>query len=116
MTDDTTILDSQITASSLYNSNWAPHLARLNQNTAWGTHDLNLNQWLQVVLNADHLLLGVQTQGKDDSWVKSFKVDYSTDDGATWQSVNGADGQPEVKCLMQYIATFEQNVYRSTLK
>ena len=100
MADDTIILDSQITASSSWPyPTWAPHDARLNQNTAWSTHTRDQNQWLQVVLNTDYLLLGVQTQGRLDTWTKSFKVDYSTDDGATWQSVNGMDGQPEVKCF-----------------
>ena len=105
MADDT-ILDSQITASNFLSSypNWAPHDGRLNHATAWSNHVLDLNQWIQVVFNADHFLYGVQTQGYHDSWIKSFKVDYSTDGGTTWMSINGADGQPEVKYLLKCLA------------
>ena len=94
MADDT-ILDSQITASPL--SVYAPHNGRLNQNSAWSTHEQSQNQWIQVNLTTDHFVYGVQTQGYSDAWTKSFKVDYSPDGGTTWQYIIGADGQPKVK-------------------
>ena len=58
---------------------------------------LDLNQWLQVDLNANHIVYGVQTQGGFIFWTVSFKVDYSTDGGTTWLPINGAGGMPEVR-------------------
>ena len=96
--EDDTILDSQITASSSVGvANWYPEHGRLNQGTAWSTHTLDLNQWLQVVFNADQFLYGLQTTGRANEWTKKYKVDYSTDGGTTWMPINGADGNPEVR-------------------
>ena len=115
MADDT-IQDSQITASSsispMWVPNWAPHDGRLNQNTAWSTHASNYEQWIQVALNTDHFVYGVQTQGHVDAWTKSFKVGYSQDGGTTWQYINGENGQPKVRyfgnhrgCPLPHVAT-----------
>ena len=101
--EDETILDSQITASDfvavLFAGSLPPHDGRLNHATTWANDVFDLNQWIQVVFNADHFLYGVQTQGYGDAWIKSFQVVYSTD-GGTWMYINGADGQPEVKYLL----------------
>ena len=106
--EDDTILDSQITASNFLDAfiggHWPPHNGRLNHGTAWSNHVLDLNQWIQVVFNADHFLYGIQTQGYGDAWITSFKVVYSTDGGTTWMSISGADGQPEVKYLLECLA------------
>ena len=87
------IPDSQITASDEYapNLSWRATGARLNQNTAWSTHVLDGNQWIQIELNQQQYVTGVMTQGKNREHVKNYKVLY-TEDGNTWEYVTDTIG------------------------
>lgn len=89
------ILDSQITASSEWNSNHGPSNARLNfqagggRTGAWSSKTNDVNQWLQVDLGQKTRVTGIRTQGRSDfdQWVTSFTVSYS-DDGVNFTPYN----------------------------
>ena len=91
------ILDSQITASSVFQrrSGWEQWSARLGHSSAW-TPDRPYSQaqWIQVALNMLHKVVGVITQGYIDAWTTDFKVSFSEDD--TLRYINETDGQPKV--------------------
>ena len=93
--EDGRITDSQITASSMWNSNLRPSYGRLNRPTgSWGSQTTDSNQWIQVDFRTITQVSGVMTQGRneDPQWVKEFKVQYSLD-GVNWQYVKTANGQ-----------------------
>ena len=83
------ILDSQISASSEWDSNYAAQQARLHfvqtvhRTGAWSARSNNLNQWLQVDLLNTTRVSGVATQGRNgcpcDQWVTKYKLQYSED-------------------------------------
>ena len=97
--EDDSIGNAQITASNhAGTAGGYAYSGRLNkEDAAWYTGMLDLNQWLQVDLEDDHIVYGVQTQGGCIFWTKKFKVDISTDGGTTWVSIDDADGDPEVR-------------------
>ena len=76
------ILNSQISASSWWNSNPAPHQARLNftggKDGSWASKRNDLPQWLQVDLGSTMTVTHVATQGRRnaDQWVTKYKIEY----------------------------------------
>ena len=84
------IVDSQITASSIYSSSYEAHFGRLNVQagqTCWAAGGLDLNQWLQVDFLLNVTLCKVATQGRHNypQWVESFSLSYSMD-GSTFEN------------------------------
>ena len=88
------IRDSQITASSEYNSHHSPKRARLYTKEAvlggtgaWASLANDLNQWLQVDLGKITPVTHVATQGRNSyspgQWVTMYKLQFS-DDGASF--------------------------------
>ncbi|XP_038613808.1 coagulation factor V-like [Tachyglossus aculeatus] len=89
------ILDSQISASE-YHSNWEPKLARLNKSgsyNAWSTEmSTSDTPWIQIDLQREVVLTGIQTQGAKH-YLKSyftteFYLTYSTDK-RRWNTFKG---------------------------
>ena len=92
--ENSEIADSQITASDQWNSlSWAAQRARLNHDTAWSTHILDGNQWIQITFNQQQYVTGLITQGKNHAWVKTYKVEF-TEDGSTWEFASDSVGGP----------------------
>ena len=87
------ITDSQITASSEWNSQHGPERARLHTKEtstgtgAWASLTNDLNQWLQVDLNKITPVTHVATQGRNSrspvQMVTMYKLQFS-DDGASF--------------------------------
>ena len=85
------ILDSQITASSVYDDNHGAANGRLNfqpsgdSTGAWSVKFNDVNQWLQVDLLGQAEISEVQIQGRGccAQFVKSYDIYYSND-GATF--------------------------------
>lgn len=81
------IRNNQITASSQWDKNHGPELARLNilkrgaRIGAWSAKYNNRYQWLQVDLGHPSRISRIFTQGRQDygQWVTRFKVRYSQD-------------------------------------
>lgn len=81
------IPDSDITASSVYNSYHAPHNARLHKHVApnsaggWAAQINDKNQWLQVKFGQRVEIRGVATQGRHNfyQWMTSYSLRYSSD-------------------------------------
>ena len=91
-----------MTASSFYNVQHGPwlarlHLARRGRNMGgWVSRHNNHNQWLQVTYPRTMKITGILTQGRQDynQWVTAFWVMYSQD-GAHWIHYQQY-GQPKV--------------------
>ena len=85
------IKDTQIIASSEWDSNHAAAQARLNfkadggKQGAWSAGSNDANQWIQVALGSYTTLIGIATQGRNgaDQWVTKYQLLYS-DDGASF--------------------------------
>ena len=92
------IADSQITASSEYDSRYGPKRARLYTKEratniifkgagAWSSLTKDSNQWLQVDLGKTTPVTHVATQGRNSQYtlqcVTSYKLQFS-DDGASF--------------------------------
>ena len=83
------ISDEQISASSQYDANHAANQGRLHfQATgklrgAWSALKNDANQWLQVSLGLNSILItGVATQGRNGyccQWVTEYNLQYSDD-------------------------------------
>ena len=79
------ILDSQISASSEWNSNLPAQQARLHfvktVYGAWSAKLKDIHQWLQVDLLNTTRVSGVATQGRNgcscNHWVTKYKLKYS---------------------------------------
>ena len=79
------ILDSQISASSEWDSNLPAQQARLHfvktVYGAWSARSNDIHQWLQVDLLNTTRVSGVATQGRNgfryDQWVTKYKLKYS---------------------------------------
>lgn len=116
------IPDSQITASSEWNSNHGPSNARLNfqagggRTGAWSSKTNDVNQWLQVDLGQKTRVTGIRTQGRSDvnQWVTSFTVSYS-DDGVNFTPYNPNtvwnDCIPVLISLAKITTTFHTSVF-----
>ncbi|XP_072045026.1 uncharacterized protein [Amphiura filiformis] len=93
------ILDSQLSASSVWDSSHGPTRARLNQpregfsRGAWtaGSHAQDQEQWIQVSFLSETIITAVVMQGRDDEdqWVTQYWVEY-TRDGLTWSYISEA--------------------------
>ena len=90
-----TISDSQLTASSEWNSIHGPDNARLDRPNcggrtgAWSAKHNDTNQWIQIDFGEVAMVTGVKIQGRQDcdQWVTRFKVMYTSDDD--WEFVKG---------------------------
>ncbi|XP_029201065.2 EGF-like repeat and discoidin I-like domain-containing protein 3 [Acropora millepora] len=88
------ISDKQITASSTFNHLFIPSIGRLHHKVvhhdetrggAWVPRDKNSEQWLQVDLGPQRTTVKmVATQGRygRPQWVKTYKLQYSSDGGS----------------------------------
>ncbi|EDO45375.1 predicted protein, partial [Nematostella vectensis] len=73
-----------IKASSAYDNNHAPYLARLHarhrghRQPAWSARTNNNHQWLQIDLGAKAVINAIATQGRHnfDQWVTSYRLSY----------------------------------------
>ena len=87
--EDGTILDSQISASSVYGPNYAAQQARLHfkvspvKTGGWSAKKNDNNQWLQVDLQKMTRITGIATQGRNGyspgQWVEQYKLQYGED-------------------------------------
>ncbi|CAB4032354.1 Hypothetical predicted protein, partial [Paramuricea clavata] len=85
------ISDSQISASSQWDSNHSPSNSRLfyaphnGRTGAWSSKINNVNQWLQINFERLTAIVGVSTQGRAGytQFVKSYTLSYSQD-GSTF--------------------------------
>ena len=97
---DGTIQDNQISASSVNSpSTYASHFARLDSSqNGWGSHTGTLNEWIQVAFDTPVIINGITTQGSptNPQWVTAYKVEYSDDNGVTWQDVQDIHGNDTV--------------------
>ena len=106
------IPDADMTASSQYNSQHAPLGGRLNfqaeinsqgvttQIGGWSALTNDQNQYLQIKFGQIFQISGVATQGRADAaeWVKSYKLEYSTD-GSAWTYYS------DVRCTFKILLT-----------
>jgi hypothetical protein len=91
------ISDSQISASSQWDSNHSPSNSRLfyvphnGRKGAWSSKINNVNQWLQINFERLTAIVGVSTQGRaglslsQSQFVTSYTLSYSQD-GSIFQS------------------------------
>ncbi|XP_070573601.1 lactadherin-like [Ptychodera flava] len=104
------IPDSQMTASSVYNSEHMPYQGRLNYvgpgSDAWCAGLNTVGQWLQINLGRERTITKVATQGRGDydQSVKTFHLAYN--DGQDWKYVQDDDHSRKV---------FEGNSDRNTI-
>ena len=100
--EDGSIFDSQLTASSVYDSNHGPERARLNGvksgnlTGAWSAaaNSSDEQQWIRVDFDwALKTVSGIITQGRQDyaQWVTEYMVQYISN-GAKWEYVQDGDG------------------------
>ena len=100
------IPDSKITASSEKNANTAAKNSRLNSPSSWCAGTSDSNPYLQIDLQALHIICAVSTQGNSqaDQWVKNYTLQSSID-GSTW--IDYAEiGQVKVMCEMNHYSIF----------
>ena len=85
-----TILDSQLNASTVYDSGYEAYRARLHFKASgklirggWSSRYKDINQWLQVDLQQTTRVTGIATQGRNGwtppQWVKKYKLQYGED-------------------------------------
>ena len=93
------IPDNSITASSEKNANTAAKNGRLNyiSGSSLCAATSDSNPYLQIDLQTLHIICAVSTQGNSqaDQWVKTYKLQLSTD-GSTWTDYKEG-GQVKVK-------------------
>ena len=98
--EDRRISDTQITASSEFDSNHGATNARLNlpaqgsTTGGWSARTNDLNQWIQADLGSVQSVSGVVMQGRNayPQWVTKYRVQFSGD-GKSWSNVVDANGQ-----------------------
>ena len=98
--EDRRIPDTQITASSVFDSNHGTSNARLNRprqgstTGAWSAKTNDLNQWIQADLGSVQSVSGVVMQGRNavPQWVTNYRVQFSVD-GNSWSNIVDANGQ-----------------------
>ena len=98
--EDRRILDSQLSASSMWASPHFANASRLNGQFAWASAQNDLDQWIQVNFLVSRAVSGVVVQGQGneyDNWVKSYKVEFSNG-GSSWEYVQDANQVDLVRC------------------
>ena len=81
-----TIPDSDITASTVYNSDSYPQFARLGNNRAWTADPTDKHPWIQVNLQKGMNITAIAVQGlKGSGYITWFHLSYG-DDGNTWMN------------------------------
>ncbi|CAH1251741.1 MFGE8 [Branchiostoma lanceolatum] len=91
------IPSASMTASSDKGAGFEASKGRLEGSGYWAPDADETGQWLQVDLRGMKLVTGVITQGggTDDKWVKSFKLQHSTD-GTSWTTYADGGGSEKV--------------------
>ena len=88
------ISDSQISASTEWDSNHGPSNSRLyytphsNRTGAWSSKINDINQWLQIDFKRPTAIVGISTQGRagqHTQFVESYIMSYSQD-GLSFQA------------------------------
>lgn len=111
--EDGRIKDSQISASTEWDSNRAATYARLNRPPQLGgmggwtpkATETDPLPWIQVDLGVSMLVSGVVMQGREDEWnrwVPKYRVE-SSDDGINWEYVRDANQQHDTVRLLLYV-------------
>ncbi|CAH3022884.1 unnamed protein product [Porites evermanni] len=108
------IKNAAITASSQWDQNHAPWLARLHRSRrgrfigAWSSRRNDYKQWLQVDMGRSMKVTGIATQGRQDAdqWVTAYYV-YISSDGVTFA---------KVKHWWNYVKTFQGNRDRMSVQ
>ena len=107
--EDGRITDNQITASNYFiwddpfgnrTRVYSPEKGRLNGYLAWSPRTQDTNQWIEITLHQARYstpVSGIVAQGdyKANSWVKTYKVEYTTD-GQLWHYIMDADRRHKV--------------------
>ncbi|XP_028519145.1 uncharacterized protein LOC110252934 [Exaiptasia diaphana] len=75
------IKDSQLNASSYYNTSYMPQNARPQQPGSWCASTDDISPFLQIDLGVLYVICAVALQGNnlDDQWTKTFRIQGSTD-------------------------------------
>ena len=88
------ILDSQITASSEYSSNYAAHQGRLHfkvggrKSGGWLSSSTNSYQWFDIdLVHPNTIVTALATQGRNDAnqWVKKYRMQYRVWSGESYR-------------------------------
>lgn len=80
------IPDSDITASSVMNSDSYAKDARLGNKKAWtADHTFDKHPWIQVNLQKGMNITAIALQGLEGSYITRFYLSYG-DDGNTWMN------------------------------
>lgn len=83
--EDKNISDSQISASSDFQTIRLAHHARLNNADFWTPESSDINPWLQIDLKKKQTVTKIATQGGSlqngdlNQWVTEFSLNYSQD-------------------------------------
>jgi len=76
------IPNARITASSYWDNNLNPQMARLHSARSWSARiNDHYRQWLQIDLGRPSRITKIATQGRKDArqWVKRYTLSYSQD-------------------------------------
>ena len=112
------ISDSQINASSQWDSGLSPKNGRLHHEEkggAWSARTNNDKQWLQIDLRDQQTkVTRVGTQGRNGhiQWVTKYKLQYGNDEGSLQYFKE--EGQSADKVRLQISCKCSQNVYFHT--
>ena len=117
------ISDSQISASSQWDSGFSPKNGRLHlrdeqgpeKKGAWAVRTNNDKQWLQIDLRDQQTkVTRVGTQGRNgfNQWVTKYKLQYGNDEGSLQYFKE--EGQSADKVRLQISCECSQNVYFHT--
>ena len=79
------IPNSDITASSVNNSDSSPYYARLSNSKAWLPNPNDNDPWIKVNLQFSRNITAITTQGFSGSYVNGYYVSYSSD-GNKWKN------------------------------
>ena len=111
------ISDSQISASSQWDSSLSPKNGRLNheQGGAWAARRNNDEQWLQIDLRDQQTKVtrvGTQGRSRNRQRVRKYKLQYGNDEGSLQYFKE--EGQSADKVRLQISCECSQNVYFHT--
>ena len=93
---DETILDSQITASSVWGI-YQPWHGRLQNTKCWAANTEDQNQWIEADFLKVVTVTGIETQGAGTSgeWVKKLNIAYKDADDADWSYIMKRPEDPD---------------------